>query len=300
LTTRHRRVRIPAGLDRIRSTPDGALWLQRLPDLVDECADHWALTVGEPFPGATSSLVLPVAQKAERPDTAAVLKIQFPHRESRHEADALEVWDSEGAVKLLAHDPERHALLLERCEPGTALSSAGPDTALAVVVELLPTLWRPVADDAPFTSLADEAAHWAAGLRDNWERTGRPLPEAVLQTALELLETLPGTQGEQVLVHQDLHGDNVLAAQRRPWLVIDPKPLVAEREFSIAPVIRSTELGDGPMAARRRLDVLVRELDLDAERAWGWTLAQTVAWSFDEDGPFTRNLRVATWLADRS
>ena len=60
----------------------------------------------------------------------------------------------------------------------------------------------------------------------------------------ELARELAGTQGELVLVHQDLHGENVLAAEREPWLVIDPKPLAAEREFAVAPIVRSVELGD--------------------------------------------------------
>lgn len=49
----------------------------------------------------------------------------------------------------------------------------------------------------------------------------------------------------QVLLHQDLHADNVLRAGREPWLVIDPKPLTGEREFGVAPIVRSFELGHG-------------------------------------------------------
>ena len=72
--------------------------------------------------------------------------------------------------------------------------------------------------------------------------------------------SLPGTQGEQVLVNQDLHGDNVLSAQREPWLLIDPKPLLAEREFSLVPIIRSAELGHSRKQVLRRLDRLTAEL----------------------------------------
>jgi Streptomycin 6-kinase len=101
--------------------------------------------------------------------------------------------------------------------------------------------------------------------------------------ALHYLRELPSTQGEQVLVHQDLHGENVLAAHREPWLVIDPKPLAAEREFSVAPIVRSFELGHSKAEALYRLDRLTAELDLDRDRALGWTVAQTVAWSGGSD-----------------
>ena len=61
-----------------------------------------------------------------------------------------------------------------------------------------------------------------------------------------------GSQGEQVLVNQDLHAQNVLRAQREPWLVIDPKPLGGEREFGIAALVRGRELGHGRRAVTRR------------------------------------------------
>jgi streptomycin 6-kinase len=100
-----------------------------------------------------------------------------------------------------------------------------------------------------------------------------------------------------VLLHQDLHGWNVLAAQREPWLVIDPKPLVGEREFGLAPTIRSQEMGAGRREALRRLDRLTSELGLDRERARQWCIAQTVAWSVGE-GDDASHLAVAEWLLD--
>ena len=62
----------------------------------------------------------------------AVLKVQQPHRESEHEAAALELWDGDGAIRLLDSEPEAHMLLLERCVPGTPLSEAGGEAALDV------------------------------------------------------------------------------------------------------------------------------------------------------------------------
>ena len=80
-------------------------------------------------------------------------------------------------------------------------------------------------------------------------------------------------------MHQDMHGGNVLAAEREPWLVIDPKPLAGERELSLAPIVRSIELGHIKRDVLYRLDRLTAELGLDRDRALGWTVAQTVAWS---------------------
>jgi streptomycin 6-kinase len=129
----------------------------------------------------------------------------------------------------------------------------------------------------------DEASWWAFHLRENWERAGRPFDERLVNAALDALSSLPGKQGEQVLLHQDLHGDNVLRAEREPWLAIDPKPLAGEREFGLAPVIRSFEFGASRREVRHRLDRLSSELGLNRERARLWCLAQTVAWSIGSD-----------------
>ena len=255
-----------------------------------ECAERWRLKLGEPF--AAPYVSLPVAAKL--PDgTDVVLKVQFPDRESEYEADALALWDGEGAIRLLAHDPERHALLLERCLPGTPLSALAEDTVLDVFVELLPRLLKPAG--SPFRPLADEAAWWSASLDAKWEEAGRPFERRLLDGALEALRTLPPSQGEPVLVHQDLHPGNVLRAQREPWLAIDPKPLAGEREFAVAPIVRAFELAPERNRVVHRLDRLTAELGLDRERARLWTLGQTVAWSFGSDD-FERHIATARSL----
>ena len=100
-----------------------------------------------------------------------------------------------------------------------------------------------------------------------------------------------------MLLHQDLHGDNVLAAEREPWLAIDPKPLVGERELGVAPIVRSPELGHSRRDVLYRFARLTGELGLDRERARGWTIAQTLAWSTGEDYHET-HVETARWLLE--
>jgi streptomycin 6-kinase len=251
------------------------------------------LTLGEPFDGGVASVLVAPAVTADGEEV--VLKVQKPHRESEHEAAALELWDGDGAVRLLAHDSDEHALLLERCVPGTPLAAAGAEAALDVFVELLPRLWKPAGE--PFRPLAEEAAWWAGSLSATWERAGRPFERRLLDAALDALHELPPSQGQQVLLHQDLHGDNVLAAQREPWLAIDPKPLAGEREFGIAPIVRSFELGHSRHDVLHRFDRLTGELGLDRERARGWTVGQTIAWAFDSSYHET-HVQTVRWLLE--
>jgi streptomycin 6-kinase len=269
-------------------------WLERVPNLLDECVQEWGLRVGEPYVAGAAGYTV----RAELPDgTSAVLKLIYPHREAEHEAEALRVWDGHGAVRLLAYDEERWAMLIERCEPGTLLAKIDVDNALEVLIALLPRLWKRVSE--PFRPLAEEAAWWVEYLPTEWERAGRPIERRLLDEVVDLLRTLSASQGEQVLLHQDLHSDNVLAARREPWLVIDPKPLVGEREFSVAPIARDYELGHSRRAALHRLDRLTSDLGLDRERARGWTVAQTVAWAFDSTY-HRKHIDTVRWLLGKT
>ncbi|MGW1061985.1 aminoglycoside phosphotransferase family protein [Micromonospora rubida] len=287
------RLEIPEGLRWAERVAAGRAWLAALPDRVAECVDGWGLRLsGPPFPYAFASLALPAEL---RDGTLAVLKLQYPDADSAQEATALARWAGDGAARLLAHDPGRRALLVERCDPGTPLHAAPPDEALDVIAKLLPRLWRPAA--APFTPLAEEAAGWLERMPADWERAGRPYERRLLDTALGRLAELVGTQGEQVLVNQDLHAGNVLRASREPWLVIDPKPLAGEREFGVVAIVRGRELGHSPAAVRHRLDRLTAELGLDRERVRGWAIGHTLAWSIAEDAVSGHQIETARWLA---
>jgi streptomycin 6-kinase len=268
----------------VEELPQGRAWLAELPRLLEECAEQWSLRLEGPIGDGFTSLVVAAGD--------AVLKLQFPDRESEYEADALRLWDGDGAVRLLAHDPERHALLIERARPGAHLTEVGQEPALDVFVELLPRLWKPAG--APFRPLAEEAAWWIDYLPRSWEHVGRPFERAFLDKVIGTLQELSATQGEQVLLNQDLHADNVLSAEREPWLVIDPKPVTGEREFAVAPLVRGWELGHSKAATLRRFDRLTSELGLDRQRARGWAAGQAIAWGIDQP----THAEVARWLLE--
>lgn len=285
---------IPPSLAHLRRQPTGSEWLAALPDLVAAAAGRWSLILDVPYDDAYESVAIP----ATRPDGASVvLKVQWPNRDNAFEAAALRAWNGDGSIRLLDEDTGLHALLLERCVPGTTLAGVGPNESLAALIDLLPRLWIPTADG--FRTLAEESVVLSDELTREWERTGRPFERRLVDLALDAFATLPGTQGPSVLLNQDLHGDNVLRAQRG-WLAIDPKPLLGEREMGIAPIVRSAELGHSRAAVLRRFDRLTADLGLDRERARRWTIAHTISWSFEDDGTIASHVDTARWLADRS
>jgi streptomycin 6-kinase len=273
-------VRIPDGLGWWRDEPGGADWLASLPGILKACAEQWSLDVGEPFEPGHISLVVPVTRSG---GDLAVLKVNFPEPESEHEADALEHWNGRGAVRLLAHDESRRALLIERCVPGAELWSVEDDgEATHIASRVLRTLWRPAPEGARYRPLEDEALRWSQELPADWKRLGAPFAQRLLDEAVAACLELGPDQGQTVVLHQDFHGGNVLRAEREPWLAIDPKPLLGEREFDAASLLRDRrdELGSRDDAARirRRLDILEDELGLDRERMRRWGIAHALAW----------------------
>lgn len=84
-----------------------------------------------------------------------------------------------------------------------------------------------------------------------------------------------------VLCHQDLHGGNVLRAEREPWLAIDAKPIVAEPAYDTVALVRDADPSLG--AVRRRLDLLTELLGLDRERMRGLGIAKSLAWGSPEE-----------------
>jgi streptomycin 6-kinase len=291
-------LRVPSGLEWWRGEPGGAEWFDRLPHLVEELAERWALEVEEPFEPAHISLVVPVVLgDGDR----AVLKVNFPERESEHEADALECWSGAGAVRLLARDDSRRALLVERCDPGTQLWEEPDDLAIGIVTGVLEQLWRAPAPVEPFRRLADEASRWADELPARWESAGRPFERGLVDEAVAFIRGAVAEPGDPVVLHQDLHGGNVLRSERG-WLAIDPKPLVGEREFDTASLLRDRrkELATDPEPSarvRRRLDLLSERLDLDRERVCGWALAHALAWGYERDRFLNEHVLVAQAIA---
>jgi len=267
-------VRLPPAL--VDTWSHEPAWLDALPRLVSECAEQWSLELEGPI-DTPHSLVVPAGE--------LVLKLNAPsHTEADTEADALQYWRGRGAVLLYARDRARGALLVERCVPGTELWNSGTDETDVVSV-LLPRLQIPITTAHPFTLLATEADRWAEEVPRRFTDAGNPFERALLEAALDVYRTVDRTAS--YLVNQDLHGGNVLSASREPWLVIDPKPLVGERELEASGLLRNAD------SVSRWLDALA-DLGLDRERARGWTIVQTMAWMEGDGAP--GRTEVVEWL----
>jgi streptomycin 6-kinase len=213
--------------------------------------------------------------------TEAVLKIAHDlDTESVYEPEALAFWAGQGTVRLIDHDPATRAMLIERCVPGTPLGSEYDESTMDVAASAMERLWNEPPHDVPWPTLAGNAERWA---RELLERYDGPL----LGEALAAIRELAPTQERLVLCHQDLHGGNVLRAEREPWLVIDSKPIVAEPAYDAIALVRDARPTLDQL--RFRLDFMCERLGLDRERVRRWGIVKSLAWdNADEAELFSR------------
>jgi streptomycin 6-kinase len=257
-----------------------AAWLAGLPGTVRGLAKRWSLSVGEPFqPGGSTAWVAPVIDTV---GTGLVLKVVCRHTEAAHEADGLREWDGDGAVRLYAVQEfdDTVALLLERCVPGTTLTCRPEPEQDMVIAGLLPRLWREPAPGHRFRPLQVMCDEWAAEFEQKAANGRATLDPGLAREGIKLFRRLPGTAARHVLLSTDLHAGNVLAAQREPWLLIDPKPYLGDPTYDVLQHILNCDdrLRADPGALAQRMADL---LDLDVDRVLLWLFARCVQESPD-------------------
>jgi streptomycin 6-kinase len=267
--------------------PAGKAWLESLPQLVRDSLDRWTLTPERVFePGGQLSLVLYVRRDDGSP---AVLKLGLPSSEADLEYAALAHWDGRGAVRLFDAAPEDRAMLLERLHGEVPLRSLAEGKAMLEAAGTLQRLWVAPPEQHSFTTVPERVAELCGQLRRRGEPAADPELRQLLDEALAVADELLADPAEEVLLHGDFHHGNVLAAERSPWLAIDPKPLVGERAYDLAWLaqdrLETLSGAPGPQAtARRRLHQLSESVEVDRDRLRGWTLFRTVAagaWSLE-------------------
>jgi streptomycin 6-kinase len=264
----------------------GQAWLEAFPSLLETCARRWSLTLFPPF-DLTYNYVAP-AQRDD--DSEVVLKLGVPNPELDSEIEALRIYDGRGIARLLDSDKELGALLLERLRPGTMLVTVEDDEAATeIAAVVMQKLWRPLPNDHNFPTVEK----WARGmerLRRTFDGGSGPIPEELVAMAEALFKELLPSSAPPVLLHGDLHHYNILAAQREPWLALDPKGVAGEPAYEPGALLRNPMPKIGQMLELsnlllRRIDQLSEILQLDKQRLTGWGMAQAVLsawWSYEE------------------
>ena len=249
-------------------------WLESLPALVDQCADRWSISLGTPFnhDGACSW----VAPALCADGTSAILKMGMPHMEGTQEIEGLRFWDGDPTVRLLEADAPSGAMLLERCDPGTALKSEAEPIQDEVIARLSKRLHRgsPEMDGRfLFRPLDEMLRFWreeTLAQAEFWPDPG------LVKEGLAVWQELAKPSPPDTLLATDLHAGNVLRSQREQWIVIDPKPFRGDPSFDLVQHLINCEarLHADPRGLIRRLADLA---EVNEERVRLWTFSRAVA-----------------------
>jgi streptomycin 6-kinase len=255
-------------------------WLAALPGVVAQLARRWSLTLGAPFqPGGRTAWVAPASAET---GGDVVLKVARRHTEATHEADGLREWNGQGTVRLYASAEldDTIGLLIEPCIPGNPLTDRPEPEQDVVIASLLRRLWREPTPGHSFRPLQHMCDQWADEFEQKTAARRGSLDLGLAREGIELFRTLPGTAERHVLLCTDLHAENVLSAQREPWLVIDPKPYVGDPTYDALQHMLNCEqrLRADPRGLAVRMADL---LELDGERLVLWLFARCVQESPD-------------------
>ncbi|MFI8365440.1 aminoglycoside phosphotransferase family protein [Streptomyces sp. NPDC085612] len=268
--------RLVRALGEMPDTAQDTDWLGQLPALAEDALTRRGVRAQRvQAPGGRSSLVVLVTYEDGTP---AALKLAPPNARPDRELAALAHWGGFGAVRVLdnRHHGADGALLLERLHPEVSLRSLPEAKALLEASGTLRRLWVAPPAGHGWESVAERTGLQAAALAAAPAEV-RVLADAALAARTELVASPP----EELLLHGNFRQGKVLAGERAPWLTVGPDPLVGERAYDLARLVRDrledqVASSTGAAGARRRVNKLADALDVDRDRLRGWTLFRAV------------------------
>jgi streptomycin 6-kinase len=269
----------------------GELWLDQLPDLIQEAAENWSLQINRVLQPLNYNFLAAGTRSGEQP---VILKAGIPTRELQTEIMALQHYQGSGAVRLLEANTEQGLLLLEQVIPGFQLKSIDDDPrqvqAAADVIRKLHQ--NPCNPPQEYPSLQD----WCLGFErvkeiidpDQNSRLAGHLPKAEV-----LSQKILSEKSRTYLLHGDLHHENILFSDTAGWTAVDPKGVIGESAaepaaFLVNPYPYLISEMDLPGLMSDRIANFSNLLDLDPDRVRGWGYLRAVlsaVWSWEERRP---------------
>lgn len=250
----------------------GQEWLKNLSNFTNQIATKWNLTNLQVLQNLSYNYVLSCYQN----QNPVILKISFNKNDLQTEALTLKSFSGHGCVKLLEQDIELGALLIQKINPGTSLKSLFPEQdeqAVKIISDVIKKLQTTtIPKDSSFCNISD----WLAILDENWK-----IPKKHLLHARNLKKQLLETTSKQVLLHGDLHHENILLEQQNSWIAIDPKGIIGDPVFEVGSAILNPtpellQNNNIKNIIQNRIVLFSQHLGFDQKRIFDWTYVQAV------------------------
>jgi streptomycin 6-kinase len=277
----------------------GEEWLKNLPVLVQELTQQWNLDEIVPFKNLSYNFV---ARAIRLPDhLKVILKIGADPAEIEAEALSLKVYNGKGCARLFSHDLQKGAFLMEEISPGFSLKSSFPQNdefAVSTASHVMNILHTHSQRFKSFPTLEK----WLEPILEE----SSPIPTRDLSKARKITENLLNTQSEKVLLHGDLHHDNLLYKNSGDWIAIDPKGVIGERAYEIATFIRNPwpdvlYYPEMRLLLSQRFILFARLLDIDVVRLKEWSYVHCLLsahWSTHNQQEVIQTLKYASLIKE--
>jgi streptomycin 6-kinase len=268
----------------------GERWLADLPEVVAHLERAWSITVEHTLTGGTASYVAR-ARTAEGDD--AILKVAIPEVGFADEVRMLAAAHGQGYVRLLAHDREHEAMLLEALGPPMASLALPPEQQIARLCRMLRQVWQaPRPAGLVFVPHEEKAGQLAGTVSRIWEDLGHPCAEAVVSQALLYAERRAAAFELErcVAVHGDPHPWNALqvcvprVGAEAGFVFVDPVGFLADAAYDLGVVLRDwceQLLVAGPTGAvalaRGYCALLSAQTGIDETAIWEWAFLERVS-----------------------
>lgn len=257
----------------------GKAWIDELPQIISAISSRLDLRDLKEVTNLTYNYVLSGLQG----NNPIILKLGLDSEGLAREAFALKCFAGHGVVKVLAED--KGMLLLERAVSGASVKSYFPDKEHESIEIACGVIKKLHQANIPTTHNFPHIKDWLTALDKDWF-----IPDWYLKKARKLRDQLLETSKPDVLLHGDLHHDNILQNDN-DWAVIDPKGVIGEPAYEVAAFIRNPipELphhADATTIIHNRITRFSELLGIQAKRIHDWCFVQAVlswVWAI-EDG----------------
>jgi streptomycin 6-kinase len=221
-------------------------WVDQLPARVADLAERWHLRVGDPYPAGNSSIAIRCG--------AGVLKLSPQVEFLAEQVEIMQSFAHSRRVPMV-FSAEPGAVLMEAIEPGTFVTEAPPAEEFAELLDDLHSAGDPA-------GAARELLGYTEEIFERFEKRG-----VDIGSPRKLRDELVASQPETVLLHGDLHFQNIIHGPGQRLMVIDPKACAGERAFDAM---------DYAVAAPDQARALAKAAGLDPERVDAWR--QVFSW----------------------
>ena len=220
------------------------------------------------------------------------LKVGVPHKELFTEMEALRLYGGKGAARLMDADRELGAILMQRLQPGTMLWELGDNRretriAAATMCELPVPI--PSTHNLPTFSQWVERAFRLT--RTKWDPQAL-MPRDLIDRAERAFKEIERSATGDVVLHGDLHHENILLDDQSGWTAIDPKGVIGPHCLEVGRFLQNQLPGSLPAErreemVRERVRIFSAELGYSQETIAASGLVDCVlshCWSFEDDG----------------